>query len=271
VGGRPIRGVGEDAVWPGVTTGPLSATSIRPLRPGAASGTTTTVTPMPRPKPCAARPVGEYRSPVGFPPALIGKEWPMCSSARIFICARCRRQVVICSHCDRGNRYCGPSCAHSARRHPQREAAQRYQRTRRGRFAHAARQRRYRQRANVTHQGFARRRPHCPPRREGRGARGPRLAPATVATGVDAPVRRFCAWASCGAARRRRPCPCRPRGGPAPRRLEPLSGGRSNCAEDTTVTIPAALEAQILRYFHVDQALARAGRRPKASTMSRWA
>ncbi len=79
----------------------------------------------------------------------------MCSSARVFTCARCRRQVVICSHCDRGNRYCGPSCAHSARRHAQREAAQRYQRTRRGRFAHAARQRRYRQRANVTHQGSA--------------------------------------------------------------------------------------------------------------------
>ncbi len=51
----------------------------------------------------------------------------MCSSARVFTCARCRRQVVICSHCDRGNRYCGPSCAHSARRHAQREAAQRYQ------------------------------------------------------------------------------------------------------------------------------------------------
>jgi len=29
----------------------------------------------------------------------------MQSSARLFNCARCRRQVVICSHCDRGNIY----------------------------------------------------------------------------------------------------------------------------------------------------------------------
>ena len=79
----------------------------------------------------------------------------MCRSARLFHCARCRRQVVICSHCDRGNRYCGKRCAQTARRQSQREAARRYQRTRRGRFAHAARQRDYRQRrrAKVTHQG----------------------------------------------------------------------------------------------------------------------
>ena len=79
----------------------------------------------------------------------------MCRSARLFNCARCRRQVVICSHCDRGNRYCGKPCAETARRHSQREAARRYQSTRCGRFAHAERQRRYRQRAKVTHQGSA--------------------------------------------------------------------------------------------------------------------
>ena len=63
----------------------------------------------------------------------------MQSSARLFNCARCRCQVVICSHCDRGNIYCG----------------KRFQKSRRGRFAHAERQRRYRQRrrAKVTHQG----------------------------------------------------------------------------------------------------------------------
>jgi hypothetical protein len=79
----------------------------------------------------------------------------MCTSARLFQCARCRRQVVICSHCDRGNRYCGKRCAQTARRQSQREAGRRYQRKRRGRFAHADRQRRYRQRhrAKVTHQG----------------------------------------------------------------------------------------------------------------------
>jgi hypothetical protein len=79
----------------------------------------------------------------------------MQSSARLFNCARCRRQVVICSHCDRGNIYCGRRCSETARRQSRREAGRRYQRTRRGRFTHAARQRRYRQRrrAKVTHQG----------------------------------------------------------------------------------------------------------------------
>ena len=79
----------------------------------------------------------------------------MQSSARLFNCARCRRQVVICSHCDRGNIYCGKRCAQAARCRSRREAGRRYQKTRRGRFAHAERQRRYRRRrrAKVTHQG----------------------------------------------------------------------------------------------------------------------
>ena len=85
----------------------------------------------------------------------------MQSSARLFNCARCHCQVVICSHCDRGNIYCGKRCSETARRQSQREAGRRYQKTRRGRFAHAARQRRYRQRrrAKVTHQGSC---PHRP-------------------------------------------------------------------------------------------------------------
>ena len=79
----------------------------------------------------------------------------MQSSARLFNCARCCCQVVICSHCDRGNIYCGKQCSQRARHQSRREAGRRYQRTRRGRFAHAERQRRYRQRrrAKVTHQG----------------------------------------------------------------------------------------------------------------------
>ena len=91
----------------------------------------------------------------GFQSSTHRPEPPMCTRARLFHCARCRRQVVICSHCDRGNRYCGKRCAQTARRQSQREAARRYQATRRGRFAHADRQRRYRQRrcAKVTHQG----------------------------------------------------------------------------------------------------------------------
>jgi len=70
----------------------------------------------------------------------------MQSSARLFNCARCRCQVVICSYCDRGNIYCGKRCSETARRQSRREASGRYQKTRRGRLSHAERQRRYRQR-----------------------------------------------------------------------------------------------------------------------------
>jgi hypothetical protein len=56
----------------------------------------------------------------------------MQSNARLFNCVRYRCQVVICSHCDRGNIYYGKRCAQRARRQVLREAARRYQRTRRG-------------------------------------------------------------------------------------------------------------------------------------------
>ncbi|MCP4288719.1 MAG: hypothetical protein GY792_30565 [Gammaproteobacteria bacterium] len=76
------------------------------------------------------------------------------NSARVFNCARCQRQVVICRRCDRGNIYCGSACSHRARCESQRTAARRYQHTHRGRLAHAQRQRRYRSRGRkVTHQG----------------------------------------------------------------------------------------------------------------------
>jgi len=87
--------------------------------------------------------------------------------ARLYLCARCRVQVILCSRCDRGNRYCGMQCRHQAREQARRETAQRYQRSWRGRIAHAQRSRRWRQRRaapdaacdtgdeehNVTHQG----------------------------------------------------------------------------------------------------------------------
>src|SRR6218665_545194 len=77
---------------------------------------------------------------------------------RLFLCARCRQQVVLCSRCDRGNRYCGRACWRLSREAAAREAGSRYQRSYRGRLAHAQRARRWRQRRaqapqNVTHQG----------------------------------------------------------------------------------------------------------------------
>ena len=87
--------------------------------------------------------------------------------ARLFLCAGCRIQVVLCSRCDRGNRYCGRACWRLTRNVARRKAARRYQCSRPGRIAHAARSRRWRQRNalsgddghdsgtahNVTHQG----------------------------------------------------------------------------------------------------------------------
>jgi len=74
---------------------------------------------------------------------------------RLFNCARCACQVVICSHCDRGQIYCAGSCAQQARRESLQQAGQRYQAGRPGQLSHAARQARYRERQQqkVTHQG----------------------------------------------------------------------------------------------------------------------
>jgi hypothetical protein len=62
------------------------------------------------------------------------------------VCARCREQVLLCSRCDRGQRYCGQGCSRAARLESRRAAGRRYQRSRAGRLAHAARSRRWRQR-----------------------------------------------------------------------------------------------------------------------------
>ncbi len=75
--------------------------------------------------------------------------------ARLFNCLRCHAQVVICRACDRGNIYCQPICARSARTESLRASNKRYQKTPRGRLLHAKRQQRYKQRikAKVTYQG----------------------------------------------------------------------------------------------------------------------
>jgi hypothetical protein len=75
-------------------------------------------------------------------------------SARLFLCGRCRRQVIICRCCDRGQVYCAGGCSRQARRQSLRDAGRRYERTRSGRQKHADRSRRYRARREiVTHQG----------------------------------------------------------------------------------------------------------------------
>ena len=79
-------------------------------------------------------------------------------TARLFLCACCRIQVLVCSQCDRGQRYCADGCAAATRRALQRDSARRYQCGRAGRFKHALRTQRWRARQAalakiVTHQG----------------------------------------------------------------------------------------------------------------------
>jgi hypothetical protein len=63
--------------------------------------------------------------------------------------ARCQAQVLLCRQCDRGQQYCGRECSNQARRERRREAAQRYQRSSRGRQLHVERSRRWRARQQV--------------------------------------------------------------------------------------------------------------------------
>ncbi len=75
------------------------------------------------------------------------------NALRFVICAgpSCGQHFFLCSHCDRGHRYCGAACSETARRRSLREAGTRYQATTDGRHAHARRQARYRERQKVTH------------------------------------------------------------------------------------------------------------------------
>ena len=83
-------------------------------------------------------------------------------SSRLYSCCRCNAQVIICSHCDHGQRYCAGECRHEARDESTKRATKKYQSTRTGRFKNAARQQRFRQRKQqkVTHQGSTRKALH---------------------------------------------------------------------------------------------------------------
>lgn len=75
-------------------------------------------------------------------------------SARLYHCARCHCQVILCRRCDRGQVYCADGCARQARKDSLRRAGARYRSTWRGRLNNAARQRRFRARQRkVTHHG----------------------------------------------------------------------------------------------------------------------
>lgn len=79
----------------------------------------------------------------------------MPTASRLYSCCRCHAQVIICTRCDRGQRYCAGECRHEARSESLKRAASKYQRSRAGCFNNADRQRRFRERKKqkVTHQG----------------------------------------------------------------------------------------------------------------------
>ena len=77
-------------------------------------------------------------------PAVVATGQPL--RGRVFTCARCQVEVVVCIGCDRGRRYCGSKCSAQARRQAQRADGKRYQSSPTGSFAHARRSQRYRQR-----------------------------------------------------------------------------------------------------------------------------
>jgi hypothetical protein len=134
---------------------------------------------------------------------------------RLFLCARCRRQVALCSDCDRGHRYCSAACSRTRRRESVRAAGRRYQATPEGRRRHAIRQARYRLRqatARLGPQGVT----HHTPSEPGRSRE---LLPSRFPSAPVASRRVDCSL--CGA-------PCRPyaRLGPkqrARRRMAPHS------------------------------------------------
>lgn len=71
------------------------------------------------------------------------------TSARLYNCARCHQQVILCSHCDYGNIYCFDGCAQEARINSLREANKRYRNGRQGRQNGALRQAEFRQRKRL--------------------------------------------------------------------------------------------------------------------------
>ena len=86
----------------------------------------------------------------------------MSASSRLYNCCRCHVQVIICSRCDSGQRYCTGECRHEARSDSLKRAGSKYQQSRAGRFNNAARQHRFRQRnkQKVTHHSSAQKRLH---------------------------------------------------------------------------------------------------------------
>ena len=103
-------------------------------------------------------PRDQCRCPV--PPAVAhgGGSWRSGSAVTDLPRSRVSSGFFICTHCDRGHRYCSTQCREQARRQQRRSVNRRHQRSREGRLDHRDRQREYRCRrrqaqSSVTDQG----------------------------------------------------------------------------------------------------------------------
>ena len=87
----------------------------------------------------------------------------MSYTGRLYHCQRCHAQVILCSRCDRGQRYCLGECSQIARTESSRRAGKKYRSSRAGRFNNAQRQQRFRAKnqQKVTHHGSPEKRPHA--------------------------------------------------------------------------------------------------------------
>jgi hypothetical protein len=72
---------------------------------------------------------GQYPTSGSLRPRLCDEGKQADATTRLYLCARCRIQVLICSCCDRGNIYCEQGCAEESRRSKRRASTQRYQST----------------------------------------------------------------------------------------------------------------------------------------------
>ncbi len=71
------------------------------------------------------------------------------TTARLYNCARCHQQVILCSHCDHCNIYCFDGCAQEARILSLREANKRYRKSPNGLLNAASRQAEFRRRKRL--------------------------------------------------------------------------------------------------------------------------
>lgn len=104
-------------------------------------------------------------------------------SYRLFLCARCRAVVTLCSDCDRFHRYCSKACSDEARREDLRDAGKRYRATEKGKAngRERSRRKRERDRISVTHQSS----PISPPEGEASESREAVIVAAVAAAIPD--------------------------------------------------------------------------------------